>query len=73
MWELAISAADIRRIAAGGKMAALLGLEGGYAIDERVENVERYYKLGVRYMSPAWTVSTSWAGSSATWWASRVA
>jgi membrane dipeptidase len=64
MWELATSAADIRRIAASGKMAALLGLEGGYAIDERVENVERYYKLGVRYMSPAWTVSTSWAGSS---------
>ncbi|HZE62992.1 MAG TPA: dipeptidase, partial [Pyrinomonadaceae bacterium] len=57
-------AADIRRIAAEGKMAALAGLEGGYAIDEKLENVERYYKLGVRYMSPAWSVSTSWAGSS---------
>jgi membrane dipeptidase len=64
MWELAVSAADVRRIAASGRLAALLGLEGGYAIDERIENVERYYKLGVRYMSPAWTVSTSWAGSS---------
>jgi membrane dipeptidase len=63
-WQLATSAADIRRIAAEGKLAALMGLEGGYAIDERVENVERYYKLGVRYMSPAWSVSTSWAGSS---------
>ena len=31
---------------------------------ERLENVERYYKMGVRYMSPAWSVSTSWAGSS---------
>src|SRR5919206_2862258 len=41
-----------------------MGLEGGYAIDERLEMVERYYKLGVRYMSPAWSVSTSWAGSS---------
>ena len=64
MWELAASAADVRRIAGSGKLAALLGLEGGYAIDERLENVERYYQLGVRYMSPAWTVSTSWAGSS---------
>ena len=64
MWELAISAADIRRIASEGKLAALLGLEGGYAIDERLENVERYYRVGVRYMSPAWSVSTSWAGSS---------
>ena len=39
-WELATSAADIRRIAAAGKLAALMGLEGGYAIDERIENVE---------------------------------
>src|SRR4051812_32652894 len=63
-WQLAQSAADIRRIAGEGKLAALMGLEGGYAIDERLENVERYYKLGVRYMSGAWSVSTSWAGSS---------
>src|SRR5205085_4230556 len=64
VWELATTAADIRRIAGSGKLAALMGLEGGYAIDERLENVERYYKMGVRYMSPAWSVSTSWAGSS---------
>jgi membrane dipeptidase len=63
-WLLATSAADIRRAASEGKIAALLGLEGGYAIDERLENVKRYYDLGVRYMSPAWSVSTSWAGSS---------
>ena len=63
-WELATTAADVRRIAATGKIAALMGLEGGYAIDERVENVDRYYQMGVRYMSPAWSVSTSWAGSS---------
>jgi len=63
-WQFATSAADIRRIASEGRMAALTGLEGGYAIDEKLENVERYYKMGVRYMSPAWSVSTSWAGSS---------
>jgi membrane dipeptidase len=63
-WELATTAADVRRIATSGKIAALLGLEGGYAIDEKLENVERYYQMGVRYMSPAWSVSTSWAGSS---------
>ncbi|MGH9881112.1 MAG: dipeptidase, partial [Pyrinomonadaceae bacterium] len=64
LWEMATSAADIRRISAAGKLAALLGLEGGYAIDERLENVERYYRMGVRYMSAAWNVSTTWAGSS---------
>ncbi|HEY0379128.1 MAG TPA: dipeptidase [Pyrinomonadaceae bacterium] len=63
-WGLATTAADVRRIVGEGKLAALMGLEGGYAIDERLEMVERYYKLGVRYMSPAWSVSTSWAGSS---------
>jgi membrane dipeptidase len=63
-WALATSAADIRRIAGEGKMAALLGLEGGYALDEKLENVQRYFEMGVRYMSPAWSVSTSWAGSS---------
>ncbi|MDQ1523175.1 MAG: rane dipeptidase [Pyrinomonadaceae bacterium] len=63
-WELATTAADVRRIASAGRLAALMGLEGGYAIDERLENVEKYYRLGVRYMSPAWSVSLSWAGSS---------
>ena len=63
-WELATNASDIRRIAASGRIAALMGMEGGYAIDEKLENVERYYRMGVRYMSPAWSVSTSWAGSS---------
>ena len=63
-WELATTADDVRRASADGKIAALMGLEGGYAIDERIENVQRYYDMGVRYMSPAWSVSTSWAGSS---------
>jgi membrane dipeptidase len=63
-WELATTAEDVRRISAGGKIAALMGLEGGYAIDNKIENVERYYQMGVRYMSGAWSVSTEWAGSS---------
>lgn len=63
-WALATSAADVRRAVQEGKIAALMGLEGGYAIDEKLENVQRYYDLGVRYMSPAWSISTSWAGSS---------
>jgi membrane dipeptidase len=63
-WQFATTAADISRITSEGKLAALTGLEGGYAIDEKIENVERYFNLGVRYMSPAWTESLSWAGSS---------
>src|SRR5215210_6738182 len=63
-WALATTAADIRRISGEGKLAALMGLEGAYAIDERIENVERYYRMGVRYMSVTWSVSLPWAGSS---------
>lgn len=63
-WVFATTTADIRGAAEQGKIAALMGLEGGYAIDDKLENVKRYYDLGVRYMSPAWSVSTNWAGSS---------
>ena len=64
IWRAAGSAADIRRIAAEGKIATLMGLEGGYALDEKIEHVEKYFRLGVRYMSAVWTVSLPWAGSS---------
>ncbi|HYN83983.1 MAG TPA: dipeptidase [Pyrinomonadaceae bacterium] len=63
-WVLATSAEDVRRAAREGKLAALLGLEGGYAIDEKLENVEKYYRAGVRYISPTWSYSLPWAGSS---------
>jgi membrane dipeptidase len=64
IWQPAGSAADIRRVAGEGKIATLMGLEGGYAIDEKIECVEKYFRLGVRYMSAVWTVSLPWAGSS---------
>jgi membrane dipeptidase len=64
IWQLATTANDVRKASENRRIAALMGLEGGYAIDERLENVERYFQMGVRYMSPAWSVSTTWAGSS---------
>ncbi|HWW75059.1 MAG TPA: dipeptidase [Pyrinomonadaceae bacterium] len=63
-WTLATTAADVRRAKDEGRLAALLGLEGGYALNEKIESVERYYELGVRYISPTWTHSLPWAGSS---------
>src|SRR5215218_10986954 len=64
IWTFATTAADIRRAHEEGKFAALLGLEGGYAIDEKLERVEHYFRRGVRYMTPTWTHSLPWAGSS---------
>ena len=63
-WTLATSAADVRESKRAGKLAALLGLEGGYAIDGKLENVAKYAAAGVRYISPTWSVSLPWAGSS---------
>lgn len=64
VWTFATTAADIRRAHEEGKLAALIGLEGGYAIDGKLERVGHYFERGVRYMTPTWTSSLSWAGSS---------
>ena len=62
--ELARTAADIRRIHRAGKLAALMGVEGGHAIEDRPGVLDIFYRLGVRYMTLTWSFSTSWAGSS---------
>lgn len=62
--ELARSSADIRRIAAEGKIAALLGVEGGHAIEHDLANLRALYARGVRYMTLTWSFSHSWADSS---------
>ncbi len=61
---LAVSAQDIRDAAAAGKIAGLMGLEGGHAIEDELENVENFYDLGVRYMTLTWSNTNGWADSS---------
>ena len=51
--HLALTAADVRRIAGEGHLVALLGMENGYALGEDTENVGRFAELGVRYLSLA--------------------
>lgn len=51
--ELALTAADVRRIHASGKRAILIGVENAYPIGEDIANVQRFYDLGARYMSLA--------------------
>ena len=61
---LAVSAQDIREAAAAGKIAGLMGLEGGHAIEDELENVENFYDLGIRYMTLTWSNTNGWADSS---------
>src|SRR5512138_1427017 len=60
---LATTVADIRRAKRDGRVAALMGIEGGYAIENSLETLRDFYRLGVRYMTLTHTRSTSWAGA----------
>jgi membrane dipeptidase len=62
--ELATSADDVRRIAASGKIAALMGLEGGHAIENDLDNLRAFHARGVRYMTLTWSNTNDWADSS---------
>jgi len=62
--ELARSAADIRRIAASGKIAALIGVEGGHAIEDSLDNLREFHRLGARYMTLTHANTNNWADSS---------
>ncbi|MFY9573507.1 MAG: dipeptidase [Blastocatellia bacterium] len=63
--ETASTAADIRRIANNGKIAALMGIEGGHAIEDSLHALRMFYKLGVRYMTLTHTNTNNWADSEA--------
>ena len=49
--ELALDTADVRRITAQGKKAALMGVENGYPIGEDIARVGEFYDRGARYLS----------------------
>lgn len=55
--ELATSYADIQRIVAKGKIAGLMGMEGGEPLGNVITNVDHFYKLGVRYLGPTWSLN----------------
>ena len=61
---LATSADDIRRADHEGKIAALLGIEGGHAIEDDLGALRMFHRMGVRYMTLTWSINTSWADSS---------
>jgi membrane dipeptidase len=58
---LALSSNDIRREFKQGKIASLLGLEGGHAIENSLGALRAYYDLGVRYMTLTHNVTLDWA------------
>jgi membrane dipeptidase len=59
-FELALSADDIERIFEQGKIASLLGMEGGYGLNNSMGALRMYYDLGVRYMTLVHNVTLDW-------------
>lgn len=60
---LATSADDIDKALAAGKIASLLGAEGGHSIASSLGTLRMMYRLGVRYLTITHTSNTPWADS----------
>ena len=62
---MATTAAEVRAAKASGKVAVLIGVEGGHAIENSVENLREMARRGVRYMTLTWNNGNEWAGAAA--------
>lgn len=61
---LATTPADIRAAKKAGKIAILMGIEGGHAIEDSLGALREMYRAGVRYMTLTHTNTNHWADSS---------
>jgi membrane dipeptidase len=61
--QMAYSAADVVRIHKAGRIASLIGIEGGHQIDDSLAALRQMYDLGARYMTLTHSSNTAWADS----------
>ncbi len=62
-FEAARTAADVERIHKSGKIAALIGIEGGHTIEKSLDNLSLFYRRGARYLGLTHSETTDWADS----------
>ena len=63
VFGLAHTADDVVRIHEQGKIASLIGVEGGHMIENSLETLAKFHQLGARYMGLTHTVTIDWADS----------
>jgi membrane dipeptidase len=59
------NSAELKQAVKDGKMAALIGVEGGHMIEDRMDYIDSLASRGMRYLTLTWNNSTSWASSAA--------
>jgi membrane dipeptidase len=62
-FELALTAADVERIFKSGRIASLIGMEGGHSIDSALGALRMFHRLGARYMTLTHSSNVPWADS----------
>ncbi len=62
-FELALTTDDVDRIFGEGKIASMIGMEGGHSIDNSLADLRMFYRLGARYMTLTHASNTAWADS----------
>jgi membrane dipeptidase len=62
-FELALTAADVERIFKSGRIASMIGMEGGHSIDNSLAALRMFHRLGARYMTLTHSKNTDWADS----------
>ena len=63
VFELALNAEDVERIQAKGKIASLIGMEGGHSMEGSIGKLRQLHGMGARYMTLTHTDSLDWADS----------
>jgi membrane dipeptidase len=63
VFEIAYTAADVERAFKAGRIASMIGMEGGHSIDNSLGALRMFYALGARYMTLTHSSNLAWADS----------